>query len=83
MNWLSIGLLVYAELRFIVGLGVSRGIASECDCPTRDRTLDTALVVFPMFTTRFRPEGCISVEGANCPIDLAVAAFERAKPSAA
>ena len=64
MNWLLAGLLAYVGLQLLVGLLVSRRIASESDYLVAGRKLGPSLVVFSMFATWFGAESCIGASGA-------------------
>ena len=64
MNWLLIGLLGYVGIQLLIGLAVSRSIASESDYLVAGRKLGPALVVFSMFATWFGAESCIGAAGA-------------------
>ncbi|MBM4337020.1 MAG: sodium:solute symporter [Deltaproteobacteria bacterium] len=64
MNWLLIGLFGYVGLQLVVGLAVSRKVASESDYLVAGRKLGPALVVFSMFATWFGAESCIGAAGA-------------------
>lgn len=64
MNWLLAGLLAYVGLQLVVGLLVSRRVASESDYLVAGRKLGPALVTFSMFATWFGAESCIGASGA-------------------
>jgi len=64
LNWLLIGLFGYVGLQLVVGLAVSRKVASESDYLVAGRKLGPALVVFSMFATWFGAESCIGAAGA-------------------
>ena len=64
MNWLLAGLLAYVGLQLVVGLVVSRRVASESDYLVAGRKLGPTLVVFSMFATWFGAESCIGASGA-------------------
>jgi Na+/proline symporter len=64
LNWLLVGLLAYVGLQLVVGLAVSRRVASEADYLVAGRKLGPALVVFSMFATWFGAESCIGAAGA-------------------
>ena len=64
MNWLLIALFGYVGLQLVVGLVVSRRVASESDYLLAGRKLGPALVVFSMFATWFGAESCIGAAGA-------------------
>ena len=64
MNWLLIGLFGYVGLQLVVGLAVSRKVASESDYLVAGRKLGPALVVFSVFATWFGAESCIGAAGA-------------------
>ncbi len=64
MNWLLVALLAYVALQLLVGLLVSRRVASEADYLIAGRKLGPTLVVFSMFATWFGAENCIGASGA-------------------
>lgn len=63
MNWLLIALLGYVGAQLLLGLAVSRKIASESDYLVAGRKLGPTLVVFSMFATWFGAESCIGAAG--------------------
>lgn len=64
MNWLLVALVGYVGLQLLVGLVVSRKVASEADYLLAGRKLGPAMVVFSMFATWFGAESCIGAAGA-------------------
>ncbi len=64
MNWLLVALFGYVGAQLVVGLVVSRRVASESDYLIAGRKLGPALVVFSMFATWFGAESCIGAAGA-------------------
>ncbi len=63
VNWLLFALLAYVGAQLLVGLAVSRKIASESDYLVAGRKLGPTLVVFSMFATWFGAESCIGAAG--------------------
>jgi len=64
VSGLFIALLAYVALQLLVGLLVSRRIATESDYLIAGRRLGPVLVVFSMFATWFGAETCIGAAGA-------------------
>src|SRR5262245_15666879 len=63
LNWLLFALLAYVGAQLLVGLAVSRKIASESDYLVAGRKLGPTLIVFSMFATWFGAESCIGAAG--------------------
>jgi len=64
MNAVLIGVLVYVAAQLLIGLLVSRRIASEADYLLAGRSLGLGLATFSMFATWFGAETCIGSAGA-------------------
>src|SRR5262245_65551575 len=59
-----VAVLAYVGLQLLLGLAVSRKIASESDYLVAGRKLGPTLVIFSMFATWFGAESCIGAAGA-------------------
>jgi Na+/proline symporter len=64
MTWLLASLIAYVGLQLVVGLLVSRHIATESDYLVAGRRLGPLLVASSMFATWFGAESCIGAAGA-------------------
>ncbi len=63
MSWLLAGVLVYVGLQLLVGMAVSRRIATEDDYLVAGRSLGPVLTGFSVFATWFGAEACIGASG--------------------
>lgn len=64
MNQVLLGVLIYVGLQLLVGVVVSRRIASEEDYLLAGRSLGLGFATFTIFATWFGAETCISSAGA-------------------
>ena len=66
MNGVLLAMLAYVSVQFMIGIIVSRRVASEADYILAGRSLGTGLVAFSVFASFFGAEAIVASAGAVC-----------------